>query len=360
MKHLIFLLSLVLGLAACSKVDKVTKWESAFKDVQQLEAKNYLSKDYIWGRPFFIHYIDSCVIVYDDLGDSLFTLMDLKANNRAYRFGKRGQGKDDFLQVASFYNMQSDSLLGVYDMFGRSLVQMNINQVRRGIYKFPLVVEDTLRSVFVVPTKYHTYVGIGFYEKNMLSLYGDKIGRQYFFEYPYKDKQEKAISNRLRGMAYQGVLRSNPSMDKIVFSVTSAPIFFLYSVKKDRIIKTYDFIADYPVYKTEDDGTVRSAPMSAKNILGFVDAYATDKYVYLLYSGKSFAETGMKAFHGSVVYKITWDAKPVCKYGLDVPISTFCVSDDDSWIYAMAYQDEFHLVGFPISTKHAEKAQLDK
>ena len=123
-------------------------------------------------------------------------------------------------------------------------------------------------------------------------------------------------------------------------------MFFLYSIKKDKIEETYKWLGGYPDYRTEDTGTVRGAPMSAHNKIAFVSVYATDKYIYLLYSGKSFEEYNVKAFNGSIIYQITWEGKPVCKYELDFPIMNFCVSDTDSEIYAFADKGETILVKY--------------
>ena len=73
------------------------------------------------------------------------------------------------------------------------------------------------------------------------------------------NKQEKEVKNRLRGMTYQGTLSSNKSLNRFVFAIGSAPIFSLYSVNKDNIDKSFEFVGGYPEYKTEDTGTTRSA-----------------------------------------------------------------------------------------------------
>ena len=162
--------------------------------------------------------------------------------------------------------MKSDSILGVYDAYKHELREINLDKVKRGEMNFPVVFKDTLSSIKLSPTKYDAYLGLGFYESNMLSLTDNSIGSKFFFEYPYKDSREKAISNRLRGMAYQGTLCSNRSLDKFLYAVCSAPIFMLFSVNKDGIEKTYELIGGYPNYVTEETGEYRSAPMSADTV----------------------------------------------------------------------------------------------
>lgn len=342
----IFVIVLLFFIASCNEVDKVREFDTSFKKIQKISFAECLNEELILGRPFFINYVDSSLLIYDDIDDNLFTLIDLNNVDSIYRFGKKGEGVNEFLQVFSMCKLNDDSSIGIYDVYKHSLLEMNIDNIKRGIIEFPLIAKDSLNSVNLYVTKYDTKLGIGFYEKNMLSLTGDSIGSSLFFEYPYKDSREKLNDNRLRGMAYQGTMCSNLSLDKFVFAVRSAPIFFLYSINKDKIEETYKWFGGYPIYRTEDTGTVRAAPMSGHNKMAFVSVYATDSYIYLLYSGKSFDECNVKAFNGNVIYQMTWMAEPVCKYELDTPITTFCVSDSDSEIYALADKGEVVLVKY--------------
>lgn len=328
--------------------DNVADWDCSFGNAKKLVSKPCLDEDLILGRPFLIQYADSSLLIYDEIGDSLFLLVDLKENHRICRFGQKGQGDNEFLQVFSFCHTKSDSILGVYDAYRHDLREINLDKIRRGETDLPVLFKDTLASIKLFPTKYGTYLGLGFYEDNMLSLTGASIGRKFFFEYPYKDEREKGIPNRLRGMAYQGSLCFNCSLDKFVYAVGDAPIFMLYSVKEDRIEKTYEWVAGYPDYSTEETDEYRSAPMSADNRFSFITAYATDNYVYLLYSGKSIKEAGMNAFKADVVYRLSWDAKPLDKFELDYPLTNFCVSDNDSVLYALADKGELELVQYSL------------
>lgn len=328
--------------------NSIADWDCSFGDVQKLVSKPCLDEELILGRPYLMQYADSSLLIYDDLGDSLFLLIDLKENNRVYRFGQKGEGVNEFLQVFAFCNMKSDSIFGVYDAYKHDLREINLNKVRRGEMNFPVLFKDTLSSIKLALTQYDTYLGLGFYENNMLSLTGNSIGSKFFFEYPYKDNREKTISNRLRGMAYQGTLCSNQSLDKFLYVVRSAPIFMLYSVNENGIEKTYEWVGGYPDYVTEETNEYRSAPMSADNKICFIMSYATDSYVYLLYSGKSIREANVEAFKANTIYRLTWDGKPVDKFEVDYPLTNFCVSDDDSILYALADKSEVELVQYSL------------
>ena len=343
MKRIIYGLLLCLSMWSCKEHDAFSAFDLSFTDVRKVMAVNCMESDLLLGRPFFIECVDSCVFVYDDLGDSLFTMVDVADENRVYRFGTKGQGQNEFLQVASLHRMSGDSSVCTYDFFRHVLTQINVQDVKHGIKNYPVLSKDSLNSIDMFPTKYGSFIGLGFYKDNMFSLLR-RNQTDFFFEYPYRDSREKQISNQLRGMAYQGTLRSAPSLDKFVFAVSSSPIFMLYAVDRDKIVESYRWIGSYPEYQTEETETSRSAPLDASKPVGFVCAYATDSYTYLLYSGKSMKEYQADAFTGNALYQVDWSGKPVRKYISDKPLSAFCVSDSDKVVYAIARDGEPSLV----------------
>ena len=73
---------------------------------------------------------------------------------------------------------------------------------------------------------YHTQNGVA----NIILYLHQNIEEEHFMEYPYKDGDEKQIANRLRGMAYQGIIRLNPFMDKFVYAVNTSEIIHFYKI----------------------------------------------------------------------------------------------------------------------------------
>lgn len=77
-------------------------------------------------------------------------------------------------------------------------------------------------------------------------------------------------------------------------------------------------------------------------------AYATDNYVYLLYSGKTFRDAGTNTYKANVIYRLSWEGKPMGKFEMDYPLTNFCVSDDDGILYALADKGELELVEYAL------------
>lgn len=323
-------------------------WDLSFGNSQKITSVPCLDEELILGSPLLLQYADSSLLIYDRLADSLFLLIDLADNNRIYRFGQKGQGANDFLQVYSFGRTKSDSVIAVYDAYAHKLRELNLHQVKREPAQFPVLAEDSILSFKLFLTKYGSCLGTGFYEKGILSIAQKGKDPQFFFEYPYRDKREKDISNQLRAMAYQGELCLNPSLDKCFYVVRHAPVMMIFSVTEAGIKKDFEWIAGYPEYKTEITESYSAAPMSADNKLAFIAAYATDQFIYLAYSGKTIREAQDDAFQASVIYQLSWDGKPVRKLELDYMISKFCVTDDDKCMYALADKGELELVKYKL------------
>ncbi|MEO4925226.1 hypothetical protein ABHZ32_14310 [Bacteroides uniformis] len=123
------------------------KFDASFTKMRKITSANVLNHELILGRPYIIHYADSSVVIYDDINDSIFTLIDLRDNNSVYHFGKRGEGNNEFLQVFSLCSLYGDSLIGVYDVYKRNLVEMNLRQIKQGNIQFPVLMQDSLMSL---------------------------------------------------------------------------------------------------------------------------------------------------------------------------------------------------------------------
>lgn len=156
------------------------------------------------------------------------------------------------------------------------------------------------------------------------------------------------MDNRLKGMAYQGVLQNNISNDRFVYAVNSAEIVYFYKIDSLKVIPVCKYEFTYPDYKPVQGGNTRSAPVSSTNIKTFIDVTATDDCVYMLYSGKNFKEDGMRVFESNVLYVFDWNGKPLKKYLLDAPVTRLCVNKEGDAIYAFANIPETTLVKFEL------------
>ena len=75
----------------------------------------------------------------------------------------------------------------------------------------------------------------------------------------------------------------------------------------------------------------------------FVNSYATENYLYLLYSGCK--RTDENWSYGSRIFVYSWDGKPQKCYTLDRPVYTFAVDEENQVIYSYSIQTDELLKG---------------
>lgn len=331
------------------KDEENCKLDNLFKNKQLLQYDKFLSSDYLWGTPMDMLYCDSSVFVFDEKSENaLFHLVNLSNHDIIYNFGKKGQGANEFLMPFDFQSLGKNSI-SVYDLYNKTLSILNISELKNGEFDQSILTKDTMPgTIKVLPTAFNTFVSLGFYEDSMFRLWGGGLVEKKYAEYPYKDTKEHQIANRLRGMAYQGILRLNSNRNKFVYAVNTSDIIYFYKVDSDNITLVKKYEMNYPIYKTQDNGDIRSAPISSLNKNTFISLCTSPKYVYGLYSGKNFKDNGLESLTGTIIYVFDWNGATIMKYELNIPVTQICVDDKDVFLYAFSNMPDPELIRFKL------------
>ncbi len=335
-------------LFSCSQnVDK-NSIDALFSGGDTIKCTVLNTDGHLWGKPFSMKYIDSMLFVYDDIaGENIFHLVDLNHDNKVLGLGRKGQGGNEFIMPMEYLPC-GDTAIAVFDYANKRLSALSVDDFLNQRNEPEVCYKDTFSgTIKLFPTKFNTELSFGFYDDCMFYLQKNNQILQKLGDFPYRDAQEKQIENRLRGLAYQGTLQNNPSNDKFVYAVNSAEIVYFYHIDSTSVRKVCEYQYSYPQYQPMQEGDARAAPISADNIRTFIDATASNHFVYLLYSGKTYKEEGMKSFEGTIVYVFDWSGKAYKKYILNLPVFRFCVDKDDRAIYAFSNNPDPVLVRFP-------------
>lgn len=84
-----------------------------------------------------------------------------------------------------------------------------------------------------------------------------------------------------------------------------------------------------------------SAAVSRKSKLGFIAAYSSKRFVYVLYSNKTIEDIMASTKCGSHILCYDWNGNPVKHYELDTPIQSFCLQDNV--MYGISINEENYL-----------------
>lgn len=304
-------------------------------------------KNHIIGSAEAIHIVDSFLVVLDSKSDSLFHFINLN-NMRWADFGTIGQGPNEFIHPFHFHHKGKNTLC-VWDWMKCTLTELHLKEIYNNEdNKQTNLLTSKIHNanISVLPTKYNTYVTLGMYKEGMFKLITTKEELiNSFFEYPYKDNEEKSISQQNRALAYQGNIMANPSLTKFCFSCMDAPIINFYSITNDSIKLINSIIDGYANYKVINS----SSAIMPDNKVAFACMYTTEKYIYALYSGKTRAEYKNTVFKSQEIRVYDWSGKQVKTFLTDIPLSLICVTPDDKYIYAIADNPDPAILEFSIS-----------
>jgi hypothetical protein len=336
-----FSISVIVILCGCSNRKQA-------KPVRQLWHETIdLGNEYL-GYGGFLAYCQG-VVVGIEMNRSLqpfFCLEPGDSSDTFFFFGNKGRGPNEFLMPYSIQCID-DRTVGVFDTQTRLYSEFAVPGQRETL-KVGKGVKMPFPSTRIIRTAFDQYIGLTSLDEKMFSL-ADSTGAAVdtFFEYPYRDDAER--KDLARGMAYQGTLAVNPSKTRFVYSSFYGEIIHFYSIEENNIQLINKIENKYPVYRQNDNGT-RGVSYDGNGTDGYIATYATDQFVYALYSGGTILERHEKKssnYEGNILRVFDWSGVLVKEYALDVPCSYLCVSDDDSTMWAIAtLPDEIALVSF--------------
>jgi hypothetical protein len=304
------------------------------------------------GRGGFLTVSDDGYLAGLDIGnEKLFFKQKINQPEILSWHGIIGQGPDEFLLPRSIQYV-SDSIYGTYDAHLCAYIEITLGILENEPVKRKNVSFAGSFNFDVLQTAYNQYIGLNVSDSCLLIMY-DSLGTKLktFLEYPYKDADEHKISSPIRAMAYQGLIVTNRSRNKLVYVSNFADIINFYRINDGDIQIIKENENGYCQYLPGDGVKDRlSAPISPKNKFGFVDVYATDRHVYALYSGKTAKEDGIMAVMQSNELRIyDWSGELVKIANLDTDCKHLCISSDDKTMFAVSDMPEPVIVCFGLN-----------
>ena len=313
-------------------------------------------EDFIGYGGFLSFYQGSIIGI--EMSPSLQPFFYIKPNESPqalFRFGNKGQGPDDFLMPSSIQYIDN-KVIGVFDLMSKTYCEFSIPNEPDEL-KIEKKTKIQIRSSNVIKTAFNQYIGLSMEEKMFLLADSTGMPINTFFEYPYKDNDERQFVSRSH--AYQGMIATNLSKDKFVYSSYQGDIIHFYKIGNNNITPIAKIESEYPLYSKRNDN-YDGVMFDAKTKIGYIATYATDKFVYAIYSGTKINEIKNVNFEGKILHIFDWNGVLVKEYALDIPCSYLCISDDESKIWAVASNPEITLVFFDLENNQDDKKQAQK
>lgn len=343
------ILMLIFTLFACSQ--KKDSFLTNFTNTASIKHENvHMQNGVYFSNVLDIYLINDNLLVYDADENYYFSLFNLKMGSIVRKAGRKGQGPDELIGFPQSVSKMDNETFQFYELNKHQIY--TIKSVKSDSISITESKSPKLRKIIlnILPTCNHTQITTGLFDKGRYLLL-DSCGKEiaYYFDYPTM-KNESKFNNKQKAMAFQGCFARRNDGKRFVYATNSSEIIEIIElVDKNKLNKIFEWHGDSGTFTAEGDGiTSFSAGISANSVSTFKRICTTQKYIYLLYSGRLYSENYSKVESGNTIFVMDWDGNPVIRYDLDTDIKCIAASDDDKTLYAIAEQDETKLVKFKL------------
>ena len=255
----------------------------------------------------------------------------------------KGNGPNEYLHLSLIQKKDRESYL-VFDVF------------KKAVYTHDLLenISDTVKfeqPVFHIASIKDRYVANSFHSDSRYSVF-DCFGKlnNSFGEFPDDGIN---IPLKRKHFAYQGLMASNDSLGCIVSISYSGTIMEFYKLEESNAKPIRLLHQTFPLYEDASTNKITSVRHKKDNIFGYVDICSSTKYIYALYSGKQVAsqiegQSTEKVRRCKQILVYDWEGNPKYILNTDKELMNIAVSDNDSYLIALGWDDDYKLYRFDL------------
>ncbi len=306
--------------------------------------------DFTNGEVIELEVIDSILVLKtrNKGNDGYLYNYNVSSNRYSKDYLERGKGPSEVLSVFSMGKTNDGLWTYDYTKQRLSVIDFNGSEMEPELFttQFYKVKSDRLHQVM--------YLG----SNRLLGQIQDENYKSAIFDF----KNDEKIGNinpfaavpKIKPLCFSHaanhIYLSNPDSNRIVFAYLLTDVIEIFDLEGGCLYSAtqgpdcFDII--HGNYE-DNKGNMYMTPLE-KTKCSYLEGYASDKYIYLLYSGEN-ARSEKLSLGANSIFVYDWDGKPVRRLNLDRYIKCFGVTPDDDILYA-----------YDGSNGHLIKAELDQ
>ena len=347
----IFIILLLSFLCACNK--KNASIIDSFKITQPITHKVFDlqngSKDLL--DPNSIAVSGNNITVWNLRAQSLFTTINIETKRVIKHWGTKGQGPNEFLGLIDMYNNYSESGLNIWDGFLGKLYFFPHNILESDSISFQTIpigitnLSDEIRN-------YYSY-SVMQIDSSLFFIQGGNNNKRFTLidrksneikeigDYPPEDINTQ-LPVVMRNIAYNGRIRYNSSLKKLVYMAFDSEMFEIYDVNGANVKLAMGNYTTVPKYTRNGSSTVLVESVAngkGRNRMVTVSA----ENIFILY--QDYKKAGMLkqtdySLVSNMVLVYDWNGKPVKIYELDCFVSDFDYDKTRNRLWATHYNED--------------------
>lgn len=275
---------------------------------------------------------DSILIVNEVFREKIFKYFDLNSGTLVSNFINQGKGPNELI-FPSLLTALNDSIFSTYDVHTKRNINFNIFTIKDGIYKVDDV--DKMCSMEqitfqVYPLGNGRFICSGIFDEGKYCLYNTVLEKfSVSVDFPIDAKHESE-NNSVKSMAHQGEIAIKPDNKKFVFACRNG-YFDICSISQEKPELEHRKIYYLSEYKVIANNVIAH---SAKSNYAFHSVETTDKYFYLVYSGRSQAEYGREYVAGNNILVYDWEGNPIVHFRTNRHLHRMTLDKKNLKVYA--------------------------
>ena len=334
MKKLFVIIFLSVTLGACN--NKNFSIADKFKTIQPLTHKVFEVQNGANEllNPIAIAISGNTLTTQNSMTPDVFTTIDIATGRIIKHWGTKGQGPNEFSGRIDMNNNYLETGLNIWCVSLSKLYFFPNSDLESGLIHFqniPVNINDDRLDIYNSVIQLDTFVffASGGNNDKLFTLLDTKNNMiKEVGDYPPEDKTEvdKNLPPILRKMAYNGRLKYNHSLKKLVYISIASEMFEIYNfdgADVELAMGNYSTIPKYEEVARANTGNVVTRSVVPNLINGKgrnLSVTSSDENIFILYQDyrkmkiEEGSQPGNKA---NIILVFDWDGKPVKKYELD-------------------------------------------
>ncbi|WP_111670828.1 BF3164 family lipoprotein [Algoriphagus litoralis] len=289
------------------------------------------------------------LVVLDLEKDYLYKVIDVPSDRFLKKFGKRGEGPNEFSTLTNINHTSGNSNL------------IGINESKKQVYKEYLL--DSIIFSIEDPSPYSVvegfdnshlsvakidsgkFIGYGFYKQPYTQIEGKQIVSD-FGNFPFYEEFSH-VSMQTLVMAYQPRFYKNPKEPLLLSSSPFSLNMELIRLNNLGKAEIYRSLHYWPTeFEDESSGGSASATIKKENRFGNLSTTVSGRFIYVLYQDKPWEYEFPQKSNRILVYD--WEGNAVKILNLDRELNYIAVHEDDQYIIGYVDDGKANLFKFDL------------
>lgn len=291
--------------------------------------------DSFLGNPYQIIKVRDKLVIADVIDEKLIHIYDLGKQEIVKQIFSKGSGPNDLL-LPIYINTIDTNTISVFQRQSSIYTEYNVSDLLQGNLN-PSVRITFPESDNIKKLSNNLFIGNGLFKDGAMGVYY-KDGNlfKYWDTYPSFINNLSNPSQKFQiGQQYFTVNSLNNFL--ITASIFTGHIQFFNINNQLEINKIKEFKTSLSSIEQRIEN-VKDIKLKSEDIVYYEDITSTDSFFYILYCGNSMNKKETK--ENNYILQFDFKGEPIQALKTNKRIFKFCVSDDDSELYAIALDED--------------------